>query len=153
MRDHPFFMISKENSVNRLKLLFALGATVALLANQGCSSPAQPADPSQSTRSQAVTAATATLRLDVYPAALPGGTFVAEASYRDSSGNLLSATANVTVALAANPTAAKLGGTLTKAAVMASPDSPTWSSPPPAMGTSSPRRRRKPSARSRQPST
>ncbi len=117
MRDHPFFMISKENSVNRLKLLFALGATVALLANQGCSSPAQPADPSQSTRSQAVTAATATLRLDVYPAALPGGTFVAEASYRDSSGNLLSATANVTVALAANPTGAKLGGTLTKAAV------------------------------------
>jgi hypothetical protein len=117
VRDHPFFKILKENSVNRLKLLFAFGAAVALLANQGCNSPAQPAGPSQSTTSQAVTAATATLRVDLYPAALPGGRFVAEASYRDSTGQVVSATANVTVALATNPTGATLGGTLTKAAV------------------------------------
>jgi Bacterial pre-peptidase C-terminal domain len=119
--------ILKESSVNRLKSLFVLGASVALLANQGCNSPAKPGGQFQTAVSaQAATATTPSLRVDVYPAALPGGPFVAEVSFRDSTGALVNSSATVTVALAATTTAVgsptttptgKLTGTLSKAAV------------------------------------
>ena len=129
MRDPtpPFVKISKEYSVNRLKSLFVLGA-VALLASQGCSSPAKPGGQFQTTAAaQALTTTTPSLRVDVYPAALPGGPFVAEVSFRDSTGALVNSSATVTVALAATtsavgspattPNTGKLSGTLSKAAV------------------------------------
>ncbi|HEY6908737.1 MAG TPA: PPC domain-containing protein [Myxococcales bacterium] len=111
----------------RLKLLFVLGA-VALLANQGCSSRAKPGQLQTAAASQAATATTTTpsLRVDVYPAALPNGPFVAEVSFRDSTGALVNSSATVSVALAAttsavgtptSPTTARLSGTLSKAAV------------------------------------
>ncbi|HEY6808254.1 MAG TPA: hypothetical protein VI160_05635, partial [Gemmatimonadales bacterium] len=111
----------------RLKLLFVLGA-VALLANQGCSSRAKPGQLQTAASSQAATATTTTpsLRVDVYPAALPNGPFVAEVSFRDSTGALVNSSATVSVALAAttsavgtptSPTTARLSGTLSKAAV------------------------------------
>jgi len=109
--------------VNRLKLLFAAFAGVAVLANQGCNQSAPSAGKQLQSRSNAATVPPTTapvtfLRFDLlYPAALPGEQFPVDVSVRDNAGNLLDVSDSITVALQANPTATALQGTTTVAAV------------------------------------
>src|SRR4051812_33469932 len=112
---NPF--VRRETSVNRFKLLFAVGATLAVLASQACDRSESPAAKSQ--RSSVATApapapapapgpgpATLHLQFDtLYPAALPGEQFPVDVSVRDPSGNLMDVSDSVTVAFKANPTA------------------------------------------------
>jgi len=101
-------------SVNRIKHLFALGATVALLANQACNSSAPSARQSRTSEAgQALTTAGTvaglSLRVDLFPYALPGETFPVEVSFRNSSGQLMNVADNITVSLSTNPSVPRLG--------------------------------------------
>src|SRR6267143_6376265 len=107
-------------SVNRIKHLFALGATVAVLANQACNSSAPSARQSRTSEAgQALTTAGTvaglSLRVDLFPYALPGETFPVEVSFRNTAGQLMNVADNITVSLSTNPTAATMTGTTTKA--------------------------------------
>src|SRR5437764_9131960 len=107
-------------SVNRLKLLFALGASVAVLANNGCNSSSRsPGQLRTSEAGQSVTTAGTvaglSLRVDLFPYALPGETFPVEVSFRNSSGQLMNVADNITVSLSTNPTAATMLGSATRA--------------------------------------
>src|SRR2546425_4146147 len=107
-------------SVNRIKLLFALGATVAVLANQGCNSSATPAGRTSETGRALTTAGTVaglSLRVDLFPYALPGETFPVVVSFRDSTGQLMNVADNITVSLSTNPTGAILSGSNVRAPV------------------------------------
>ena len=110
--------------MNRLKLLFALGATVAMLASQACNQSAPPA--AKESRSTSATIAPGPqppfqplyhLQIDLYPAALPGEQFPIDVSVRDGAGNLMDVSDSVTIALQTNPTATTLQGTTTVSAV------------------------------------
>jgi hypothetical protein len=107
-------------SVNRIKLLFALGASVAVLANQGCNSSAPSSGRTSEAGRALTTAGTVaglSLRVDLFPYALPGETFPVEVSFRDTAGQLMNVADNITVSLSTNPTAATMTGTTTKAPV------------------------------------
>jgi hypothetical protein len=107
--------------VNRIKQLFALGATVAVLANQACNSSAPSAGRSRSLSeagqalTTAGTVAGLSLRIDLFPFALPGETFPVEVSFRNASGQLMNVADNITVSLSTNPTAATMLGSTTRA--------------------------------------
>jgi hypothetical protein len=107
--------------VNRIKRLFALGAGVAVLASQACNSSAPPRSQSGASRPAAGKAAAAaaaiSLRIDLYPAALTNAQFTVEVSFRDSLGQLMNVSDQVTISLSTNPTKAILQGTTTRAAV------------------------------------
>ena len=105
-------------SVNRIKLLFALGASVAVLANQGCNSSAPSSGRTSEAGRALTTAGTVaglSLRVDLFPYALPGETFPVEVSFRNTAGQLMNVADNITVSLSTNPTAATMTGTTTKA--------------------------------------
>jgi hypothetical protein len=108
-------------SVNRLKILFALGATVAVLANPGCNSSSRPSSGMRNSQTgSALTAGTVAglwLRIDLFPYALPGDTFPVEVSFRNASGQLMNVADNVTVSLSTNPTGATMTGSLVRAPV------------------------------------
>src|SRR5712671_1518009 len=108
-------------SVNRIKHLFALGATIAVLANQACNSSAPSAGQSRAAAGrEATTAGTVaglSLRVDLFPYALPGETFPVEVSFRNASGQLMNVADNITVSLSTNPTAATMLGAATRAPV------------------------------------
>src|SRR5437879_1197411 len=108
-------------SVNRLKLLFALGASVAVLANNGCNSSSRsPGQLRTSEAGQSVTTAGTvaglSLRVDLFPYALPGETFPVEVSFRNSSGQLMNVADNITVSLSTNPNGATMLGPATRPA-------------------------------------
>src|SRR6267143_4717540 len=107
-------------SVDRIRHLFALGATVAVLANQACNSSAPSAGQSRTSEAgraltTAGTVAGLSLRVDLFPYALPGETFSVEVSFRDSSGQLMNVADNITVSLSTNPTGATMLGSATRA--------------------------------------
>lgn len=109
-------------SVNRLKILFALGATVAVLANPACNSSSRPA--SQQMRAtdsrDEITAGTVAglwLQIDMAPYALPNDTFSVDVSFRNAQGQLMNVADNVTVSLVTNPTAATMTGSTLRAPV------------------------------------
>jgi len=104
----------EESFVNRIKLLFALGASVAVLANQACSNSAQPGERSRAPEenAQALTSIP-TLRIDAYPAVLPGAQFAVDVSFRDATGNLLNVAKPVTIALGKSIAGSTLTGTKT----------------------------------------
>jgi hypothetical protein len=106
--------------VNRIKQLFALGATVAVLANQACNSSAPPAGQSRTSEAGREvttpgTVAGLSLRVDLFPYALPGETFPVEVSFRNASGQLMNVADNISVSLSTNPTAATMLGSTTRA--------------------------------------
>ncbi|HEY6911454.1 MAG TPA: PPC domain-containing protein [Myxococcales bacterium] len=106
--------------MNRIKLLAALGMAIAALANQSCnrSGPAQGADTAAGqSLTTAGTVAGLSLRVDLYPTALPGQPFNVDVSFRNSSGQLMNVADNVTLKLSTNPTGGTLGGTLTRGSV------------------------------------
>ncbi|MFL5308871.1 MAG: hypothetical protein ACJ79H_00315 [Myxococcales bacterium] len=103
--------------MNRLKLSFALGATVAVLANQACNSSAPTAAKQSSSTSTITPIEPKSLRIDLYPAAMPGEQFPVDVSVRDDAGNLLDVSDTITLALSANPTATTLQGTTSMNAV------------------------------------
>ena len=108
--------------MKRLKLLLAISASVGLLANEACTSRTPPAEPSfVSAAPDALTTpgtlSGVSLRVDLYPAALPGQPFGVEVSFRNSTGQLMNVSDLVTVRLSTNPTAAPLQGTLTRGSV------------------------------------
>lgn len=107
--------------MNRLKLMFALGASLAVLANQACTRSAEQKAGSFSPAGEALTTpgtlSGVSLRVDLYPTALPGQPFNVDVSFRNSTGQLMNVSDLVSVQLSANPTAATLGGTLTRPSV------------------------------------
>jgi Bacterial pre-peptidase C-terminal domain len=108
--------------VNRFKNLFALGATVAVLANSGCNSSSRPSAEMRSTQAgrDDVTAGTVAglwLKIDLFPYALPGETFPVEVSFRNAQGQLMNVADNVTVSLSSNPTGATMTGSTLRAPV------------------------------------
>src|SRR6267378_920439 len=117
---HPSNSFEGGVSVNRIKQLFALGATVAVLANQACNSSAPSARQSRTSEAgQALTTAGTvaglSLRVDLFPYALPGETFPVEVSFRNSSGQLMNVADNITVSLSTNPTGSTMLGSATRA--------------------------------------
>ncbi|MFL5311048.1 MAG: PPC domain-containing protein [Myxococcales bacterium] len=106
--------------MNRIKQLFALGATVAVLANQACNSSAGSAGRSRTSEAgrevtTAGTVAGLSLRVDLFPYALPGETFPVEVSFRNSSGQLMNVADNISISLTTNPTGATMLGSTLKA--------------------------------------
>src|SRR5712671_1400984 len=117
---HPSNSFEGGVSVNRIKQLFALGATVAVLANQACNSSASSAGQSRTSEAgraltTAGTVAGLSLRVDLFPYALPGETFPVEVSFRNSSGQLMNVADNITVSLSTNPSGATMLGSATRA--------------------------------------
>jgi hypothetical protein len=117
---HPSNSFEGGVSVNRIKQLFALGATVAVLANQACNSSTSSAGQSRTSETgraltTAGTVAGLSLRVDLFPYALPGDTFPVEVSFRNSSGQLMNVADNITVSLSTNPTGATMLGSATRA--------------------------------------
>jgi hypothetical protein len=119
-------------SVNRSKLLFALGA-FALLANacnpsgQGRSSTTpstegqsptqfQPREPGTALTTAGTTAGLS-LQVDIFPYALTGDTFPVIVSFRNTAGQLMNVVDNITIKLSTNPTAATMLGSSIKAPV------------------------------------
>jgi len=103
--------------VNRFKYLGAL--VVASFLVNACG-PQGPSEEETGDAARVVpTAATAglSLRVDVFPFALPGGTFPVIVSFRNPSGQLVNVADNVTISLSTNPTGATLLGSTTKAPV------------------------------------
>ena len=106
--------------MNRIKLLFALSASVAVLANQACNSSSPPRSQlgsSPAAEGSALTATTMSLRIDANPAAPTNQQFAVDVSFRDPTGQLLDVGDLVTIGLATNPTAAALQGTTSVTAV------------------------------------
>jgi hypothetical protein len=120
---------SKGDSVKRIKLMLALGMTVAALANQACdrAEPIWSQNGSTSAPGRGLLGRMAdgflvkkdqlSLRIDLYPDALPGQPFRVDVSYRNSAGALMDVSERVTIRLGKNPTGATLRGTLTRTTV------------------------------------
>lgn len=102
--------------MNRIKLLFALGATAAALAGSACNSRA-PSGQLRSASSGQALSTTMALRIDLPAAVLPGDPLPLEVSFRNSAGQLLDVSDKVSVSLAANTAGAVLQGTTARAAV------------------------------------
>lgn len=102
--------------------LATLCLAATLFANQACNSRAPAAGqlPTREASREATTAGTTaglSLRIDLFPYALPGETFPVVVSFRNASGQLMNVADNITVKLSTNPTAATLLGSTTKAPV------------------------------------
>ena len=109
--------------MNRIKRLFALGASIAVLANPACNGAAPPAGQMglSSAQGQALTTVGTvsglSLKIFLYPVALPGEPFAVEVSFRNATGQLMNVSDSVTLRLTTNPTAATLTGTTTRPSV------------------------------------
>ncbi|HET7785526.1 MAG TPA: PPC domain-containing protein [Myxococcales bacterium] len=102
--------------MNRIKLLFALGATAAALAGTACNSRAPSRELRTASSGQALTTAMV-MRVELPPAVLPGDPLSLAVSFRDSAGQLLNVSDKVTVGLASKAGGTLIKGTTTVAAV------------------------------------
>jgi hypothetical protein len=117
-----------ETSVKRINRLFALGATVAVLASQACNS-SPPGEKSFSANANtdvtvvadagvSTTPVAGALQVSMSPAALPGTAFEVDVTLRNAAGTTLDVSDVVTLTLATTPVVgATMGGTLSRAAI------------------------------------